>query len=192
MWVARGVWYFFLVPGGLLLSGAVYNGYKVWDAERAIAYAQGTVTRTSAAGKLGLDFHAEIQFATPDGRSHAFDSTGGSVNALKAGRKVTVVADVIQHHVQLDGAFGSLVVRPIEHRQAERDHAGIQRQQFVFETELACVGCGFALTALQELVEHGFKHLPGPVLVGIAQRGALGRFIHARMLSLPSLAAVLR
>ena len=87
----RYFWHFFLIPGLLLMAGALVDAYKTWDAQRLIAHSQGTVVRTIAAGKLGLDFSAEVQFRTPDGRSHTFNTVMHSVNELRAGRKVTVV-----------------------------------------------------------------------------------------------------
>jgi hypothetical protein len=90
----RYFWHFFLIPGLLLLAGALFDAYKTWDAQRLIAHSQGTVVRTLAGGKLGLDFSADIQFATPDGRSHTFSSIMRSVNELRAGRKVTVVYEI--------------------------------------------------------------------------------------------------
>src|SRR5882724_8985788 len=90
----RYFWHFFLVPGLLLLSGAMFSGFHVWSARRLIAYAQGTVTSTNITGKLGIDFNAGIEFRTPDGSTHTFTSTLTYVNALRPGGKVTVVYDI--------------------------------------------------------------------------------------------------
>ena len=90
----RYFWHFFFVPGVLLLVWAVVDGFKTWDAQRSIGHAQGTVVQTVAGGTLGLDFQAEVQFATPDGRSHTFTSAMSYVNALRRGAKVRVVYDI--------------------------------------------------------------------------------------------------
>ena len=42
---------------------------------------------------------------------------------------------MIEQQMQLDGAFGAPVLRPIEDAGAEFDQGGIQAQQFVLETE---------------------------------------------------------
>ena len=90
----RYFWYNFLVPGLPLLGWGGFDCYRVWNVQRFVAHTRGTVVRTTVTGPMGLDFHAEIAFVTPDGRSHTFDSTMGSVNALKAGRKVAFVFDI--------------------------------------------------------------------------------------------------
>ena len=70
--MVRYVWYFFLVPGLLMLAGGAFTGYKIWQREQSMERTQGTVTGTSKTGAMGVDFQAEIRFTPHDGRSRAF------------------------------------------------------------------------------------------------------------------------
>ncbi len=80
---------------------------------------------------------------------------------------------MIEQQMQLHGALGAPVLRPVEDAGAEFDQGGVQAQQFVLEAEAMRTG-SFAAAA-QQLIKHGAVQLPGPMLVGIGQGGALGR-----------------
>src|SRR5215467_3298079 len=58
------------------------------------------------------------------------------------------VAVVIQHQMQFHGSLGALVLRPIEHGQAQSNDRRVNRQQLVFEAELALMACRFAAAVL--------------------------------------------
>ena len=96
------------------------------------------------------------------------------------------IAGVVQQQVQLEGAFGALNLRPVKHRHAQVDDAGIKTEQAVFEPKLVASGGQPELsTALAEqLLEDGFEQLPGPLPVGVGKRGALGRCRQAEVLEL--------
>src|SRR5215831_11789047 len=55
----------------------------------------------------------------------------------------------------------------------------------MLETELPLVARCFPPAVLQQIVEHRSVQLPRAVLVGIGQRGALGRFVHSQMPQFP-------
>lgn len=93
MWFAKKLWYFFLVPGVLLLAGAAFDGYRTWQIEQPIERVQGTVGRTWTSGKLGVTFQADVQFTPRDGRSRTFTTPLSSIHQLQTGRAVTVVFD---------------------------------------------------------------------------------------------------
>ncbi len=80
---------------------------------------------------------------------------------------------MIEQQMQLHGALGAPVLRPVEDAGAEFDQGGVQTQQFVLEAEAMRTG-GLAAAA-QQLIKHGAVQLPGPMLFGIGQGGALGR-----------------
>ncbi len=80
---------------------------------------------------------------------------------------------MIEQQIQLHGALGAPVLRPVEDAGAEFDQGGVQAQQLVLEAEAMRTG-SFAAAA-QQLIKHGAVQLPGPMLVGIGQGGALGR-----------------
>src|ERR1022692_1865316 len=80
---------------------------------------------------------------------------------------------MIEQQMQLHGALGAPVLRPVEDAGAEFDQGGVQAQQSVLEAEAMRTG-SFAAAA-QQLIKHGAVQLPGPMLVGIGQGGALGR-----------------
>lgn len=60
--------------------------------------------------------------------------------------------------MQLHGAFGAPVLRPVEHAGAEFDQGGVQAQQFVLEAEAMWAG-SFAAAA-QQLIKHGAARRP--------------------------------
>ena len=51
----------------------------------------------------------------------------------------------------------------------------------MFEAELALVGLGFGLAAIQQGIEDRFEQLPGPVLICVAQCGAFRRLGDAQV-----------
>ncbi len=88
-------------------------------------------------------------------------------------RSVVALDNDIEQQMQLHGALGAPVLRPVEDAGAEFDQGGVQAQQSVLEAEAMRTG-SFAAAA-QQLIKHGAVQLPGPMLVGIGQGGALGR-----------------
>jgi len=113
------------------------------------------------------------------------DHDGAGLEAQRAGDAALVHAALghqretgeqplmIEQQMQLDGAFGAPVLRPVEHAGAEFDQGGIQAQQLVLETESMRAG-DFAAAA-QQLIKHAAIQLPGPMFVGIRQGRTLGR-----------------
>ena len=89
---------------------------------------------------------------------------------------------MIEQQMQLHRSFGAPVLRPVEDRSAEFDQRGVQREQFVLETEP--VRAGHFAAAGEQLIKHAAIELPGPVFVGIGQRGALGRVRQSQMAQL--------
>ena len=69
------------------------------------------------------------------------------------------IAGVVQQQVQLDGAFGALKLRPVKHRHAQVDDAGIDTEQAVFEPKLVASGGQPELSAAlaEQLLEDGFE-----------------------------------
>ena len=67
------------------------------------------------------------------------------------GRQIAVM---VQPDMQLDGTLGGTEVRPGQHRQAHVDDRGIERVEFVFETE--AVLRAQSLAARQQRAEQGF------------------------------------
>src|ERR1700739_537741 len=80
--------------------------------------------------------------------------------------------------------FGAPEMRPIVKLQAQIDHRSVQADQLVLEAEFPLPLCCQLLAAPQQLSEHRLVELPGPVLVGIGQGGALGSRRHSQMLQL--------
>ena len=103
MGLPRYFWYFFLIPGVLLSAWAIVDGVQVWNVQRLIGRTTGTVIQILGTGKMGLDFHAEVEFATGDGLKHTFSSQMGYVNALRPGGKVAVAYDLDDpHHAKVE------------------------------------------------------------------------------------------
>lgn len=90
----RYFWHCFLIPGLVMLAGAVADGVSTWNVQKSLARTQGTVLRIVSSGKLRLDFSAEIQFATPDGDAHVFSTQLTYSGAVQPGRRVTVVYNI--------------------------------------------------------------------------------------------------
>ena len=80
---------------------------------------------------------------------------------------------MIEQQMQLHRSFRAPVQRPVEDRSTEFDQRGVQREQFVFETE--AVRAGHFAAAREQLIEHAAIELPGTVFIGVGQRGALRR-----------------
>src|ERR1035441_6461233 len=96
------------------------------------------------------------------------------------------VAIVVQQQVQLDGALRLLVLRPVEHAHRQVDDAAVQTHQLVLETELLspALAAHQFLALEQRLFEHRLVQLPRSMLIGVGQRGSLGRHRHPQMLQL--------
>ena len=96
------------------------------------------------------------------------------------------IAGVVQQQVQLDGAFGALKLRPVEQCHAQIDDAGVETEQAVLEPKLVAASGQPKLPAAlaEQLLEDGFKQLPGPLPVGIGKSGAFRRRRQAQVLLL--------
>ena len=80
---------------------------------------------------------------------------------------------MVEQQMQLDGAFGAAVLRPVEDRGAQLDQGSVETEQLVLEAEAMASG-DFAAAA-QQLIEDAAVQLPGTVLVGVGQGGTFGR-----------------
>jgi hypothetical protein len=80
------------------------------------------------------------------------------------------VAVMIEEQMQLHSPLGALVLRPAEHRRAQIDHRGVERQKLVLETELLLRPRRQLLAAPEQAVEDCLVELPGPVRVGVSER----------------------
>src|ERR1700741_957870 len=88
---------------------------------------------------------------------------------------------VIQNQVQLRRAFGLLVLGPVKHGGAEVDEGTVDAQQWIAKTETVSCPCCLLATSKQN-AENLLIQLPGPVLIGIGERGFVGRPSNAEML----------
>ena len=70
---------------------------------------------------------------------------------------------MIEQQMQLHGPFSALVLRPVEDRGAQFDQRGVQREQFVFETETMAAG-DFTAAAEQAQARHNKRSLARRVL----------------------------
>jgi len=97
------------------------------------------------------------------------------------------VAIVVQQQVQLDRPLRPPEFCPIEHAHRQVDDAPVQAHQLVFETEfLPTALAGYQFLAFeQRLFENHLVETPRPILIGISQRGLLGRHRHSQVLQLP-------
>lgn len=77
---------------------------------------------------------------------------------------------MIEQQVQLHRALGAPVLGPVKDRGAQRDEAGVEREQFVFEAE--AMASGHLAAAVQQLIEDALVQLPVAMLVGVGQGGA--------------------
>ena len=81
---------------------------------------------------------------------------------------------MVEHHVQLHRSLGAPKFRPIEDTHTQIDHRRVQAHQLVLEAELVfCLDA--AAHPLKQLVEHLLVQLPGPMAVGVGQRGTRRR-----------------
>ena len=98
---------------------------------------------------------------------HGHDGTGIEIQRLRhadiallgfsdqdVGRQVVVV---VQEHMRFHAPFGPAELGPREQVQAQRDGGGVQRQKFVFETELGLAGAHALLLA--ETVQRGIEQV---------------------------------
>ena len=87
--------------------------------------------------------------------------------------------------MQFQGSLGPLVDGPVERRQTQFDHRGVDGQQFVLESELAFVILSLVLTSAQNSLEDILIELPWPVLIGVSQCRTSRGAVHAQVLQLP-------
>jgi hypothetical protein len=112
MGLPRYFWYYFLIPGALMLIGAFTTGFEVWKAERSIARTEGVVIRNHVPGAAG--FSTELKFSTPDGKTYTFVSQTTSANAYDIGRKLTVAYDIDDpEHAKIDARSQAPWIGPI-------------------------------------------------------------------------------
>lgn len=93
MWLAKNLWYFFLVPGLVLLADAAFSGFQTWRVESSTERVAGTIRRTWAGGTLGVDFQAEVSFTASDGNSRTFTIPMNSLQQFSTGEPVRVTFD---------------------------------------------------------------------------------------------------
>src|SRR5208283_3565110 len=86
-----------------------------------------------------------------------------------------------QHQVDFGGALFPLIQRPIEHRQRQLHHGGIDDQQRVLESEGFLLGVRRLVTSPQQLLEDGLEQLPGSMRIGISQGRSSRRPIQPEM-----------
>jgi hypothetical protein len=82
---------------------------------------------------------------------------------------------MIELQVELDGAFRPLKPSPIKHRGTKLNNRGVEGSQGMCEPEPPPFGCCDRLTTGEDLIEEGLVELPGPMRIGIGQRGASRR-----------------
>jgi hypothetical protein len=80
---------------------------------------------------------------------------------------------MIQKQMQFDGPLGSAKFGPIKEADTEVNDRGIETDQFVLKPELF-LDLYLALASFEELYKDPLVELPGPVLIGISQRGSTG------------------
>jgi hypothetical protein len=102
-------------------------------------------------------------------RISQFDIAAPGFGKQDIGGQVIVV---VQQHMGLHAAFGAPELGPREKRQAQGDGGGIQREQFVLETELMALAAQRLL--ITELAERGpeqvFKQSRRAMFVGVGKR----------------------
>ena len=82
---------------------------------------------------------------------------------------------VIQLQMERDRALRPQEPSPIEHGGTELTDRRIQRPEWMREPEPAALQGRHGLTPDEDLIEEGLVHLPGPMRIGIHQRGASRR-----------------
>jgi hypothetical protein len=80
---------------------------------------------------------------------------------------------MIQKQVQFDCSFGSAKLRPVKQGDREINDRRVQPHQFVLESELS-LPLNLVLTSFEQLEKDPLVELPGAVLIGIRQGGAIG------------------
>jgi hypothetical protein len=96
------------------------------------------------------------------------------------GRQVIVV---IEHNVSFDAALRLTELGPRKHLQTKTDGGGIQRQQFVFETELLLAQPQPLLIAeaRQRRIEQVLIQLGGAMFIGVREGGFIRRHADSEM-----------
>ena len=97
-------------------------------------------------------------------------------------KKSGQIAFVVEREMQFHCPLGAAEHGPGEGLGTQVDHRRIQAEQFVVEAEGTRAGNGTA--ALQQLIEHRLKQLPGTMFVGVGQGGPLRSLPHAQLLQL--------
>ena len=78
--------------------------------------------------------------------------------------------------MQFDGPLGSAKMSPVKQLCAQIDDGRVQTQQRILETKSSlATPFGLSQTTIQQAVKNLFVQLPGSMLIGIAEGGALGR-----------------
>ena len=109
-----------------------------------------------------------------------FHLRGFSFGDDRIARQMSIV---VQNQVQLRRAFGLLVFCPIKHGGAEFDDGAVDAQQWIAKTETVSRARRLLATSKQN-TEDLLIQLPGSVLIGISERGLVGRLRNAEMLQL--------
>jgi hypothetical protein len=80
---------------------------------------------------------------------------------------------MIQEQMQFDGPLGLAKLRPVKEADTEINDGGIETHQFILKAEFL-FDLDLALASFEELHKDSLVELPGPVLIGIRQRGTTG------------------
>jgi hypothetical protein len=81
---------------------------------------------------------------------------------------------VIQKQMELDRPFGPSEPCPVKDAQAQIDRGRVEADQFVLKPKLLSLS-GLHPTTFKQLEKNFLIQLPGTVLIGISQGGAIGR-----------------
>lgn len=91
---------------------------------------------------------------------------------------------------QFHRSFAALVLRPVEHGQAECNRRGVNRQQLMLEAELAFVARRFSLAVLEQVVKHRFglsRFKKRPIQLPSVKNNRAGSVIRCRELATVSI-----
>jgi hypothetical protein len=88
---------------------------------------------------------------------------------------------VIENQVQFHRAFGALVMRPVEQRQAKCDGGRIQGNQLVMKAEAMAAAGRLTGQSIPQHKQQVTEDLPGAVFVGIRQSGTRGCPVQPQM-----------
>ncbi len=92
---------------------------------------------------------------------------------------------MIEQQVELDGALLTSEMSPVKQTQTHLYRAGIEAPQRIFKPEPSLLLNRKGIRLPEDLVEHRFKELPRPVLVGLGQGRSTRGFLQSQMGQFP-------